>query len=232
MHVIVMTWKLCLWYCSYMLFIVLGTRKSWHYHQRICFVGNLGDDRLHFSTSLKQALSSLHILKFNSLGALNISFAEQGHAEFSHGFLSLETTKQHNQTKKSGDEALPRLSRDTENSPGPVGLWDPVPMGMQPLCAPVPQPNSGSSGALHWLGSHGGCDFWPLENMRHRYQVKIIHWWLSEDSLPPAPFGSNFFITFLRVNAQKTQCKDRRSLWAATQPHLPPQARPQHFYFS
>lgn len=57
--------------------------------------------------------------------------------------------------KKPGDEALPKLSRDTENSPGPAGLWDPLPMGMQPLCASMPQPNSDSSGAEdgHCIGS-------------------------------------------------------------------------------
>lgn len=56
---------------GHMLFTAVGTRKSWNYWQQVCFVGNLGDERPHFITSLKQALSSLRALKFNWLGGLS-----------------------------------------------------------------------------------------------------------------------------------------------------------------
>jgi len=46
-------------------------------------VGSLGGEKPHLSTSLEQALTSLHILKFNWLGGLNIIFAEQGCNELS-----------------------------------------------------------------------------------------------------------------------------------------------------
>lgn len=56
-------------YCSYVLIIVLG-RSEGSITMTVYFVGSWGAEKPHLSTSLEQALNSLHILKFNWLGGL------------------------------------------------------------------------------------------------------------------------------------------------------------------
>lgn len=145
-------------------------------------------------------------------------------------------------TTKSGDlekRLCPGFPGTHKPALGLLGFGIPFPgacsLGTHPCLSPTQAamvPQCSWRWALHPLALLSRCDFWPSENMGPRYQVKVIRWWLWEASLPPALLSGNFFVTFLRANPRKTQCKDRCLVWAATQLHLPLWAQLQHLYFS